>query len=189
MIKVYLTRHGETLENAQGILQGHLPGHLSELGKEQVLKLRDKLANTHFDSIVVSNLQRAIDTAQILNEQFQLPIFQTPLLSERDWGEFTGVHITDIRVRPTDFPPRVETPQQLQQRARQFLKFLLEHFEGQVLLVVGHGYFNRCILAEFYGKLPHDIPRWGNTEIREFSLYKLSDKNLQHQQDSEVSAD
>lgn len=188
MIKIYLTRHGETLENAQGILQGHLPGHLSELGKEQVLKLRNELITTHFDSIVVSNLQRAIDTAEILNEQFHLPIFQTPLLSERDWGEFTGVHITDIRVRPADFPPRVETPQQLQQRASQFLKFLLEHFDEQVLLVVGHGYFNRCILAEFYGKLPHDIPRWGNTEIREFTLDKLPDNNILKEQDSEVSA-
>ncbi|MFA6820321.1 MAG: hypothetical protein WCR53_07225, partial [Bacteroidaceae bacterium] len=58
----------------------------------------------------------------------------------------------------------------------------------QVLLVVGHGYFNRCILAEFYGKLPHDIPRWGNTEIREFTLDKLPDNNILKEQDSEVSA-
>jgi len=187
MIKIYLTRHGETLENAQGILQGHLPGHLSELGKKQALHLRNNLTDTHFDSIIVSNLKRAIDTAQIFNEQFDLPVIQTPLLSERNWGEFTGVHITDIHVRPADFPPGVETPQELQQRAHQFLKFLLENFEKQALLIIGHGYFNRCIMAEIYDTSPHDIPRWGNTEIRKFTLSKLSKNNLLPQQDGEVS--
>ena len=30
-----LTRHGETLENRQGIMQGHMPGTLSPLGIQQ----------------------------------------------------------------------------------------------------------------------------------------------------------
>lgn len=189
MIEIYLTRHGETLENAQGILQGHQPGHLSHLGIEQAESLRDKLADTHFDNIVVSDLQRAIDTARILNEPHGLRLTQTHLLRERDWGVFTGQHITDIRILPKDFPPSVESPLQLQQRARIFLRFLLKHFEGQTILAVGHGYFNRCILAEFYGKSPHDIPRWGNTEVRKFTLHQLSASAAQSLPDSEVSAD
>ena len=34
MVKIYLTRHGETVENSLGQFQGHAPGHLSEKGKE-----------------------------------------------------------------------------------------------------------------------------------------------------------
>ena len=28
MVKIYLTRHGETIENSLGLFQGHAPGHL-----------------------------------------------------------------------------------------------------------------------------------------------------------------
>ena len=44
MVKLYLTRHGETLENAAGVLQGQTPGHLSALGRQQAEKLRDSLS-------------------------------------------------------------------------------------------------------------------------------------------------
>ena len=35
MVQLYLVRHGETIENAEGVLQGLMPGNLSEQGKEQ----------------------------------------------------------------------------------------------------------------------------------------------------------
>lgn len=38
-----LTRHGETLENRQGIMQGHMPGTLSPLGIQQARDLADRL--------------------------------------------------------------------------------------------------------------------------------------------------
>ena len=38
-MRLILTRHGETEENATGIRQGHLPGKLSEKGIEQAKKL------------------------------------------------------------------------------------------------------------------------------------------------------
>ena len=34
-IELILSRHGETEENKLHIMQGQLPGHLSELGKQQ----------------------------------------------------------------------------------------------------------------------------------------------------------
>ena len=39
MVKIYLTRHGETIENSRGLFQGHAPGHLSDKGKEQAAQL------------------------------------------------------------------------------------------------------------------------------------------------------
>ena len=35
MMRIILVRHGETDENAAGIIQGHLPGTLSVRGREQ----------------------------------------------------------------------------------------------------------------------------------------------------------
>jgi broad specificity phosphatase PhoE len=188
MIELYLTRHGETVENASGVLQGRLPGHLNENGLEQARRLRDKLAHVRFDQIITSDLKRAVDTANIVNEPHGLSLVKCPLLRERDWGVFTGVKITDIKVRPADFPPSVENPEQLQRRARSFLQYLSDHFDGERVLAVGHGYFDRCIVAELNGTVPHDVPRWGNAEVRILKFDHLRQTGARAE-DSEVSAD
>lgn len=38
-ISLILSRHGETEENKLHIMQGQMPGHLSELGKQQAEQL------------------------------------------------------------------------------------------------------------------------------------------------------
>ena len=44
MVTIYLVRHGQTEENLAGVLQGHLPGRLTEKGKEQACGLIPQLA-------------------------------------------------------------------------------------------------------------------------------------------------
>ena len=36
MMTLYIVRHGQTEENLKRILQGHMPGTLTEKGKEEV---------------------------------------------------------------------------------------------------------------------------------------------------------
>ena len=55
---LYLVRHGQTEENAANILQGHLPGHLNEEGREQAARLRDRLKDIQFDALYSSDLKR-----------------------------------------------------------------------------------------------------------------------------------
>mgnify|MGYP001003297625 CR=1 FL=1 len=43
MTTLYLVRHGETVDNAAQILQGHLQGELNERGIQQAETTRDKL--------------------------------------------------------------------------------------------------------------------------------------------------
>ena len=66
MITLYLVRHGQTKENLERIFQGHLPGTLTEEGIEQAKQLREELKDIKFDSIICSDLQRAVDTVDIL---------------------------------------------------------------------------------------------------------------------------
>ena len=42
-ISLILSRHGETEENKLHIMQGQMPGHLSELGKQQAEQLAELL--------------------------------------------------------------------------------------------------------------------------------------------------
>lgn len=62
-ISLILSRHGETEENKLRIMQGQMPGHLSELGKQQAEQLADLLEEEEIDVIVSSDLARSYDTA------------------------------------------------------------------------------------------------------------------------------
>lgn len=170
MITLYIVRHGETVENAQGILQGHIQGHLTDLGRQQARELRERIANDicphHIES---SDLQRTVDTANILNEAWGVPLVTTPLLRERDWGELTGLPIATL---PHDFPASVETVPQMMDRARQYLLGVYAQGGGddRVLLVVSHGVFSRCLQAVAHGKPIWEIPRMNNGECRQLTL-------------------
>ena len=62
-MKLILTRHRETEENKEGILQGWLPGHLSLEGKRQAKLVAQRLQDVKVDFIYTSDLKRCLDTA------------------------------------------------------------------------------------------------------------------------------
>ena len=63
MTRLYLTRHGETYDNANKIMQGQTPGRLNDHGIEQAKEVAKKLAEKHFDAFVSSDLKRSIAPA------------------------------------------------------------------------------------------------------------------------------
>lgn len=170
MVHLFLVRHGETFENTAKILQGHLPGHLTDAGRSQAIELREVLlkSNIHFDKIITSDLKRAIDTTNIINETFNRPVITTRLLRERDWGSITGFSLAE---KPSvNFPDDVESIPDLFTRAKDFLSYILTHYNNQTILAVGHGLFNRCIIASVYGQTIQDIPPMKNAEIRKLLI-------------------
>lgn len=165
--QLYLVRHGETEENVAQILQGRMPGHLTEKGKQQARDLAKTLKRDYepFDIMLVSDLQRTLDTANIINEQLHITqLLPCPLLRERDWGDFTGIDI--MYARTHDMPENAERVEQMFNRARHFLNFVYEQYRGKRILAVGHGLFNRTILAAWAGCTIRDIPRIDNAEVR-----------------------
>lgn len=168
--RLYLTRHGETIDNANKIMQGQTPGQLNENGILQARRLAYKLANTHFDAFVSSDLQRSVDTCRIIAEPHGGMVATTPLLRERDWGDFTGRYIPDIE--NAVWPDNVEPIDKLKERAREFLRFIQKEYPGQTILAVGHGIINKAIQAVFYNKEMKDIQRMSNAEVRILLLDK-----------------
>lgn len=164
---LYLTRHGETVDNARQLMQGQTQGQLNDVGVEQAEQLRERLAGTHFDAYVASDLKRAIDTARILAGPRQ-PIDTTPLLRERDWGSFTGRYIPDLKGEV--WPDDIETLDDLLARAGRFLDFVRTRYQGKTVLAVGHGIVNKAIQAVYYGKQMRDVERMANCEVRILEL-------------------
>lgn len=164
---LYLTRHGETVDNARQLMQGQTQGQLNDVGVGQAEQLRERLADTHFDAYVASDLKRAIDTARILAGPEQ-PIDTTPLLRERDWGSFTGRYIPDLKGEV--WPDDIETLDDLLARAGRFLDYVRTRYEGKTVLAVGHGIVNKAIQAVYYGKQMRDVERMTNCEVRILEL-------------------
>ncbi len=161
-------RHGETIDNARQIMQGQVQGELNEEGRKQAIKVRDELAGKHFDAFVASDLKRSMDTASIVAEPHGATIVTTPLLRERDWGDFTGRYIPDLKGLP--WPDNVEKLEHLLDRARQFLHYIYMKYPNQKVLAVGHGIINKAIQAVYYNCQMPEVTRMTNAEIRLLQL-------------------
>lgn len=170
MVTLYLARHGETEENVAGVLQGHLPGRLTQRGMEQAHELAASLPQPpYFHALLASDLRRTLQTAEIVSPRAALPITPCPLLRERDWGSLTGRPVTEARLCAV-FPPDVESVEAMHARAKRFLSFLMAHHDEQRVLAVGHGLFSRCIQATAQGCSIGQVPRWDNAELRELRI-------------------
>ncbi len=168
MTKLYLVRHGQTVDNVNQIMQGQTQGELTAEGVEQARQLRDQLCGKRFDAFVSSDLKRSVDTCRIIAEPYNMEVVQTPLLRERDWGGFTGRFIPDLKDEV--WPDDIETLDDLQARARQFLDFIRQQYPDKTVLAVGHGIINKAIQAVFYKKAMREVPRMANAEIRILDL-------------------
>jgi probable phosphoglycerate mutase len=168
MTTLYLVRHGETEDNVRQIMQGQTQGELTEHGREQARQVADRLASKPIDAIVSSDLQRAIQTAEIIAEPHRLPINQTTLLRERDWGGFTGRFIPDLKDEV--WPEDIESLDCLLERAQRFLDYITINYVNQTVIAVGHGIINKAVLAVYAHCSMREVQRMMNAEVRELHL-------------------
>ena len=165
---LYLVRHGETVDNARSVMQGQTQGELNGTGIEQARDVACKMAHEPIDAFVSSDLRRSLHTAQIIAAPHGMTVTTTPLLRERDWGDFTGRYIPDLKGLP--FPENVESMEQLLERASRFLDFIRSNYAGKKVLAVGHGIINKAIQAVYYKKSTREIERMMNAEVRVLEL-------------------
>ena len=164
MTKLFLVRHGQTVDNARQLMQGQRQGELNATGMAQAAAVARQLSNEHFDAILSSDLRRAIQTAELIALPHKLTVTTTPLLRERDWGDFTGQYIPSLKGKPC--PDNVEKMEQLLKRASLFIDFLRTSYPGKQVLAVGHGIVNKAVQAVLLGKDMRHIARMENAEVR-----------------------
>ena len=171
---IYIGRHGETEENLQAILQGHMPGTLTEKGKAQVRATALQLAqaDVRFTRIVTSDLKRAMDSAQFIADELHIPVIPMENLRERDWGKFTGMTIEEASEKyringKWVFPEGLaDTEEGIYERAKRALSELQKLYADETFIVVTHGQFARNLIAAHSKCNYHDVPAFKNAEIR-----------------------
>lgn len=173
MTTLYLLRHGETEENVKHILQGCMPGTLTEAGREQAKEAARALLAVDFDAVLTSDLKRATDTTDIvmdvMKEGGKSPsVMQTTLLRERDWGSATGKVVDGIH--KIEIPKDAESVKTMKHRSRIFLDFVRKTYPDKTVLAVSHGLMCRCIQAVHRGVEIKDVEKMVNAETRILQL-------------------
>ncbi len=149
-MKLILVRHGETKANIEKIMQGHLPGELTEKGKEQAKKVGGRLKNEKIDLIVVSDLKRAVDTAKpIIKNHPESKVIFEERIRERNLGVFEGKpygsfsEAAEKAGMPVEKfkPERGESIEESYARAKEFFDELINREKGRTVAVISHGGF------------------------------------------------
>jgi 2,3-bisphosphoglycerate-dependent phosphoglycerate mutase len=146
-----LLRHGETVWNRAGRLQGWQDSPLSEAGCAQAGALAERLAAERVDAIVASDLGRTRDTAAPIAARLGLALALDAGLRERCYGEFEGMTWAEIeQARPRDYQrlaardpgyvvPGGESGAQFRDRIVSALEHLARTHAGATVAVVTHG--------------------------------------------------
>jgi probable phosphoglycerate mutase len=105
MTRFIVTRHGQSIANAECRFAGHSDFDLSEIGKQQAELVADYLCkNFKIDAIYSSDLLRAFNTALPTASRLGLEIIPMTSLREINAGEWEGRTTDEIQlVYPEDF--------------------------------------------------------------------------------------
>ena len=159
MLELILIRHGETDSNIRGSYLGWTDIELNKTGIGQVRILRDRLKNTKIDKIYSSPLKRAMQTADIINENYGLDIVYTDGLKERNFGIWDDLTIEEMKQRyPSEYNAWIgdwikypiakgESAIEAYNRSAQFVRDLIDRNNEGVFMLVTHLGTIRFLLA------------------------------------------
>lgn len=175
-MNVYLLRHGETVANKEGRIQGRIDIPLNDYGIELAEITRDGIQKEgiRFDKIYSSPLIRAVQTATIVRgDREPHQIILDDRIMEMAFGKGESLFIKDIKEKPEhanlkncfSAPSRyiakdgAESYEEILARAKDFLENEIKPLEGtcENVLVVCHGAMIRALLLSVNG---WDIDRY-----------------------------
>lgn len=147
MKTLYLMRHGQTLFNQLGKIQGACDSPLTQLGitQAQQAKAYFRMNQIVFDEVYASTQERAVDTAKIVAECEE--VISKKGLKEWNFGIFEG---ESERLNPKHQPGETsygnffvpyggEGADDVQLRMYNTIKQMMESTPGDTILAVSHG--------------------------------------------------
>lgn len=161
-MEIYIVRHGQTLWNADHLLQGSADIELNEKGRLLAGETGQNLEQTVFNKIYSSPLIRAYETACLIRGHRNIPIIRDDRLKELNFGVNEG---KDLRVlladtsdpfhyffdRPDLYraPERGETLEHICERAAGFMQEVVEPQAGNLerIMIVAHGAINKALMC------------------------------------------
>ena len=174
MLELYIMRHGRTVWNAEGKIQGSTDIELTEEGRLMAKRTGDvwKAMGLHFDAIYSSPLGRAYETACLAGGYTGLDIQKDERLRELSFGILEGQSVECINnditypesgcffKHPECYgrPENGESLEELCNRGKSFLEDMFEKYtNNERILVVAHGAMNKALLRVIKGSEMKDF--------------------------------
>jgi len=142
MLKIFYSPHMTSVDNEAKRASGHADVPLSPTGRDRARELGQHYATEALDAIFHSDLQRAATTAQIAFAERGIPLIPDARLREYDYGKLTQYPLEQVEA---EFPRRVTEPfphgeslLMVVQRIGNFLRDILQEYDGRTIVVIGH---------------------------------------------------
>jgi phosphoserine phosphatase len=177
LITLYITRHGETLWNQEKRMQGHKNSPLTDLGIKQAKWLANRMKFISVQKIYSSPIERAYETAKIIQEVVEAPLEAIDNLKEMFLGSWEGELVSTIETQETEknylfwnepqryYDDEKEDFYEVRLRAGEIVDNILSEHEGETLLLVGHAIIVKGLInylldepIENFWKTPHIHP-------------------------------
>lgn len=169
MTQIGLIRHGSTLWNKTGRVQGLTDNPLDEEGRGQAERLARHLSGQKWDRIYASDLVRARETAEIIAAKLGIgEIALDPCLREMNAGQIEGTTEEERRQKwGQDWKKLelgLEPPDVGMERGAACITEIARKHEGERILIVSHGILLRNSLRKLVPGLDPG-PLLGNTAV------------------------
>ncbi len=146
-----LLRHGKTIWNEEGRIQGHKDTPLSPEGILQVQAWAAFLSNHTIHHIIASDLGRVRETVALLQKQLDnVSVEWNPALREQAWGHWEGRSFAELKETEAEMlaaqiragwdfrPPGGESRREVLQRALPEIQNIVQQHPGRKILIVCH---------------------------------------------------
>lgn len=134
--------HAITTDNENGVATGWLPGRLSERGRETATELGARRRDDGLTAVLVSDLERALETVRIAFAGSPVPVVVDGRLRECDYGRLNGMpraRLDAERAAHVDERwPGGESYRDVVERTASFLDDLVASRDPGRVLVVAH---------------------------------------------------
>jgi broad specificity phosphatase PhoE len=178
---LYLIRHAETEFNREGRVQGFTDSPLSDLGREQTRRLRDRIGGIKIGAAACSPSMRAADTARVALAG-AVPFQTYEGLREMNLGVWEGKIASDIRKQYPreiklwfDRPSHLrleggETIRSFRRRVTGTMDVIRESAPEKTIAIFTHGGVIRIYLTSLLGMKLDDVWRF---KIQNCSLTRV----------------
>lgn len=161
-MEIYIVRHGETIWNKAGKLQGSTDIELNDAGRELARITGEALKDTRIDKIYSSPLKRAYETACLIRGDRDIPVITDERIKELCFGNLEGQVMSDMKEDPeSHFKNFFEAPHKyvpdekgeslhdLCKRTAQFMDEVIipQSNVCERIVIVGHGAMNKAIMC------------------------------------------
>src|SRR3954447_1721410 len=141
-IEIVYETHATTTDDELGFAAGWLPGQLSAAGRAEAAELGRRRRGDGITAVFVSDLDRAVQTADLAFFGTGIPVHEDARLRECDYGELNGAPVAVVeRERPRRIAepfPGGQSYTGVVAATAEFLCHLTYGFAGRRVLFIAH---------------------------------------------------